>query len=696
MTINNGEPGSVVVGSEQVSLQRVACTSPSSCVAVGSNQAQGEGVVVPITNGVPGSAQLVPGTATLSSVACDPSGACVATGSTQPRFAFGEGVVVPISGGAAGAPQLVPSTAALLGVTCPASGSCVSVGYGASGAAVVPIEAGVPQVAEPVAGTNLLTDIDCNAPGTCTAVGFAPEGETAAVPVTNGVPGAAQTTPGVPFGGGGIGLFPNAVACPSAGLCLVAGETGVGAVAPIVGGAPSAAQPVPGTGDSTHRLPGGRQLHRGRADLGWGRRRARLPAGHRLACENDFERDAQRLILRAERQRHRHDLLARRHAHRAGLLRHRRGVRRLPAEARRIRPGRVYAAGARLGHPYAHRGLRGPSGTFSGGGIYYEPGSATATLDVTCATTISGEWPKNLVISNPGVCLSAAHVSGSVTVRTGASLSVASSTITGSLAVSGASALRVCASTVEQSVKVNGATGYILIGDRGEGENLDGCRANTIKGALTLSKDSGGATAVGNSVGSIKAATVSGAGGYPFELAPRLAPNTLLASGESTFLATRQSGAQGQPVDGIECSEEQFAVHFHAHLAIFAGGQPLAVPEGIGMVGPLSEFPSPYGPFAFPEEGCLYWVHTHTQDGIIHMELPGAFTATLGDFFDLWGQPLSSNQLGPRVGRVTAFVNGVRYGGNPRNIVLGHHTLVQLDLGTPVIPPQPFEFSASL
>jgi hypothetical protein len=113
------------------------------------------------------------------------------------------------------------------------------------------------------------------------------------------------------------------------------------------------------------------------------------------------------------------------------------------------------------------------------------------------------------------------------------------------------------------------------------------------------------------------------------------------------------------------------------------------------MVGPLFENPTPYGPFAFPESGCIYWVHTHDQTGMIHLELPAAFTVTLGDFFDLWGQPLSSTQVGPREDKVTAFVNGTRYIGNPRNIVLGDHTLVQLDLGGPTVPQLPFEFTAT-
>jgi len=706
--VTNGTPGSAVVGSEHVQLRRIACVSAASCVAVGGGGGPtGKGVVVPITNGIPGAAQPVAGTGVLTDVACDSGGACEASGFNEQ---FTEGVVVSISEGAPVASHAVPSTSGLFGIACPSVESCLAVGSQQLGpGAVVPIAHGIPQTPEPVnASAELqLLDIDCSSATSCVAAGLAfyPFASgLAAVPVANGVPGAAQITPNVPTSGE-IGSAPIAVACPTTTLCVAAGAGLVrisGVVAPIVSGAPGAAQEVPGfaspmeSGLTDVVCPGGGPcvavgqttgLEGAVVSFAPGSGASAATSVSVTPTSGSFGQPVSATVTVSSP---------------VGTPGGRvyfaiDGVfddypQRLDESGQTVFTMRDLAPGTHtLTAAYV-----GPGGVFSGGGTAYEPGSATTNVDVTCATTVSGEWPRNLVVSNPGVCLSGAHVSGTVSVRTGASLSVASSTITGSLAATGASALRVCASTVEQSAKVNGATGYVLIGDRGEGENFDGCRANTVKGALTLSNDSGGATAVGNSVGSIKAATVSGAGGYPFELAPRLAPNTLLASGERTFLATRQSGAQGQPVDGIECEgNEQLVSHYHAHLAIFAGGQQRAVPDGVGMVGPLAEVPTPYGPFDHPETGCIYWVHTHDQTGMIHLELPAEFVVTLGDFFDLWGQPLSSTQVGPVTGKVVAFVNGVRYSGNPRNIVLGDHTLVQLDLGTPVVPPQPYEFTAT-
>jgi hypothetical protein len=64
------------------------------------------------------------------------------------------------------------------------------------------------------------------------------------------------------------------------------------------------------------------------------------------------------------------------------------------------------------------------------------------------------------------------------------------------------------------------------------------------------------------------------------------------------------------------------------------------------------------------------WLHTHVPDGVIHIESPVRRGFTLGDFFDEWGLPLSTDQVGPAKGRVTAFYDGKVYQGNPRDIPL--------------------------
>ena len=93
------------------------------------------------------------------------------------------------------------------------------------------------------------------------------------------------------------------------------------------------------------------------------------------------------------------------------------------------------------------------------------------------------------------------------------------------------------------------------------------------------------------------------------------------------------------------------------------------------------------GPF-YGATNCYYWLHVHAQDGVIHIESPTAKTYTLGEFFALWGQPLTSTQVAGAKGRLTAWVDGRRYHGDPAAIRLGSHEDVQIDVGSPVVAPR--------
>ena len=160
-------------------------------------------------------------------------------------------------------------------------------------------------------------------------------------------------------------------------------------------------------------------------------------------------------------------------------------------------------------------------------------------------------------------------------------------------------------------------------------------------------------------------------------------------------LAGTATAATGQPVDQISCQTgEQTLFHIHAHLAIFVNGTVRQVPAGIGIPGAQAQ-ETPNGPF-IDAGTCFYWLHTHAPDGIIHIESPVHRTYTLGEFFDEWGQPLGPARVGPATGRVVALFNGKVYRGNPRDIPLTAHAQIQLDIGTPLIAPQPVTFPAGL
>jgi hypothetical protein len=164
--------------------------------------------------------------------------------------------------------------------------------------------------------------------------------------------------------------------------------------------------------------------------------------------------------------------------------------------------------------------------------------------------------------------------------------------------------------------------------------------------------------------------------------------------GNTSSSASSSTGVTGQTVDGIQCqTNEQVLFHIHAHLAVFVSGQQKPVPQGIGIPNPQVE-QTQAGPFVV-SGSCFYWLHTHATDGIIHIEAPAQRTFTLGNFFDIWGQPLSTSQVGPNSGQVIAYVNGQRFDGDPRSIPLGAHTVIQLNVGTDA-PFQPYTFGSNL
>ncbi len=146
-------------------------------------------------------------------------------------------------------------------------------------------------------------------------------------------------------------------------------------------------------------------------------------------------------------------------------------------------------------------------------------------------------------------------------------------------------------------------------------------------------------------------------------------------------LASASTTANGKAVDGIQClGSEQLAFHDHAHLSVFVNGKQRTIPAGIGFA---------------PNGSCLYWLHSHTPDGVIHMESPIQHTFTLGDYFAVWSQPLSATQVGPATGTVTAFVDGKEVTGDPSKIKLGEHVNIQLDVGK-VVPFKTYSYGSGL
>jgi hypothetical protein len=153
------------------------------------------------------------------------------------------------------------------------------------------------------------------------------------------------------------------------------------------------------------------------------------------------------------------------------------------------------------------------------------------------------------------------------------------------------------------------------------------------------------------------------------------------------LIAARAAGSStgGQPVASIRCqANEQLAVHFHAHLTLIYKGQPATIPDGVGR-----------------RSDCLYWMHTHSTSGIVHVEAPREAATrvyTLGDFFAVWGQPLNGKQVATfkvdAGDSVKTWVDGQPYTGDIAKVPLKIHTQVVVEIGPQFVDPPGFDWNS--
>src|SRR5206468_3958542 len=98
-------------------------------------------------------------------------------------------------------------------------------------------------------------------------------------------------------------------------------------------------------------------------------------------------------------------------------------------------------------------------------------------------------------------------------------------------------------------------------------------------------------------------------------------------------------------------------------ISIYKDGKRLGFPDGIGRV----------------HAGCYhaYEMHVHDVTGIIHMEADVPKSFKLGQWFSLWNQPLSRDNVAGLAGPVRYYIieNGTitRYDGVPYDIAMLPH-----------------------
>ncbi len=148
---------------------------------------------------------------------------------------------------------------------------------------------------------------------------------------------------------------------------------------------------------------------------------------------------------------------------------------------------------------------------------------------------------------------------------------------------------------------------------------------------------------------------------WPIGVGPRYQP-----SAHSTRVAA------GQPVGGMTCKAggRTFAVH----LELFANRKVIIVPSGIGV----------------SKRGCRYPLRTETPTGVVLVDT--ARPRTLHDLFTVWGRRLGPRRLLSFAGRVSVFVNGRRFRGDPRAVRLTKHLQVVVEVRGYVAPHPSYVF----
>lgn len=134
--------------------------------------------------------------------------------------------------------------------------------------------------------------------------------------------------------------------------------------------------------------------------------------------------------------------------------------------------------------------------------------------------------------------------------------------------------------------------------------------------------------------------------------------------------------------------QEALAFHIHQHLDMYINGKHVKLPAFIGIARDSS---SPSG-FIVTE------MHTHKNDGIIHVESAKDLKYQLKQLFGEWGVRITSKCLGSFKGscnNLQWWVNGKKQVGDPGELVLKPHLEIAITLGKPPANvPKSFNFPA--
>ena len=114
-------------------------------------------------------------------------------------------------------------------------------------------------------------------------------------------------------------------------------------------------------------------------------------------------------------------------------------------------------------------------------------------------------------------------------------------------------------------------------------------------------------------------------------------------------------------------AQEALAFHIHQHLDVFVKGRHVTVPALIGIFG----------------NSFITEMHTHTPDGVLHVESAKNRPYVLGQFFGEWGVRLNANCIGRYCGDLHWWLDGKPQTGNPADLIVHAHQEIVIAAGKP-------------
>jgi hypothetical protein len=135
---------------------------------------------------------------------------------------------------------------------------------------------------------------------------------------------------------------------------------------------------------------------------------------------------------------------------------------------------------------------------------------------------------------------------------------------------------------------------------------------------------------------------------------------------------------------GMDTGPMGMAEHYHAHLDIIVNGEAVPVPANLGID---------------PATGGMAALHTHTADGLVHVEADTQDEAfTLGQLFTAWDVKLTAEQIGSMTttdgNELKVYVNGEEQSGNPAMLRLADQQQITIVFGDQQVDiPDTYDFN---